>query len=379
MTDWTLADDDPNQTDVENALDYGEPFQPPVIEFAQTLAQASLDLAGNPDDGIDRTSDSPICQIFPDEIIYRASAVGSCPRKLWAARSGYPAHSPTAKMQAIFDRGHELEPIILKALTDKGWELRNPQGEVFFQVFTLPSGKIISVLGHYDCEARYPMPPSTPNIATAWSEWFPCDVKGFGPDLVSEYLSHGIDNLPHYQWQQSIYVIGHPTAKAYLMPVWNKEKSELLSSSLYPKFPDITLEDIAAKLSSIELAYINSQMPDCTNDYPCPFYELHDTPSAPPDILPPNAALFVTARNNADAKIKLFQSAKDAMTEQLLKILPEGFSASYEGTKISVTPNSSKFNTNHAKDLLKEAGFDIESEEFKIPGVGYKLVVIPPK
>lgn len=342
----------------------------------------TLDYLGDPNDGIDRSSDSPICQIFPDEIIYRASSIGSCPRKLWAARSGYPAKPTTAKMQAIFDRGHELEPIILDALVKKGWELRNHQGEVFFQVVTLPSNLTISVMGHYDCEARYPLIGQVPNHThdADWSEWYPCDVKGFGPDLVSEYLSHGIDNLPHYQWQQSIYVMGHPTAKAFLMPVWDKEKSELLSSSLYPKIPDITIEDIERKLLEVERAYVNSIQPACTNDYPCPYYELHDGPVIDTTIMLPEEAIpFITARHNADAKIKLFQSAKDAMTEQLLKILPSGFSAEYNGSKISILPNSPKFNTNHAKDLLREAGFDIESDEFKIPGVGHKLVIIPPK
>lgn len=360
MTDWTLADD-PEPT-------YGEPFVPP----------------GNPNDGIDRTPSSPIVQIVDNEVLYRASAIGGCPRKLWGARSGYPARPPSPKMQAIFDRGHELEPIILAALQAKGWQLRNYQGEVLFQVFTLPSGTVISVIGHFDCEARYPLTgqEANPTHDANWSEWLPCDVKGFGPDLVSEYLSHGIDNLPHYQWQQSVYVIGHDSAKAFLMPVWDKEKGELLSSSLYPRFPDITLAEIEEKLLSVELAYVNSEMPDCTGEYPCPFFgQLCERTSVikTADILPPEAILFVIARNNADAKIKLYQTAKDAMTEQLLKVLPEGFSAEYEGSKVSVTPNSGKFNTNHAKDVLKEAGFDIDTDEWKIPGVGYKLVIIPPK
>jgi hypothetical protein len=365
MTDWTLAD---------------EPDSP-IPDFKQEIGGTILDYQGNPDDGIDRSASSPIVQMVEGEVLYRASSVGGCPRKLWAARSGYPAQPPTAKMQAIFDRGHELEPIILKALQDRGWQLRNYQGEVLFQVFTLPSGTTISIIGHYDCEARYPLlgQLANPSHEANWSEWYPCDVKGFGPDLISEYLSHGIDNLPHYQWQQSIYVIGHDSAKAFLMPIWDKEKNELLQSSLYPRIPDITLTDIESKLASIEHAYLNSQMPECTLEYPCPYYNLHDEKASPSDTVPPEAIIFIVARNNADAKIKLFQSAKDAMTEQLLKILPEGFSAEYEGSKISVTPNSGRFNTNHAKDILREAGFDIESEEFNSKGVGYKLVIIPPR
>jgi hypothetical protein len=329
-------------------------------------------LVGTADDLIDRSSDAPIVQTLPNEILYRASSVGSCPRKLWAARSGMEAKPTTAKMQAIFDRGKELEPVILRALQDKGWELRNYQGEVLFQVFTLPSGTVISIIGHYDCEARYPLPNGNSFI---WSEWLPCDVKGFGPDLVSEYLSHGIDNLPHYQWQQSIYIIGHDTAKSFLMPIWDKEKNELLSSSLYPRIPDITLQDIETKLLGIERHYLESTMPPCSNEFPCPFYYLHDTVETPDDDLPSEAELFVTARQSADAKIKLFQSAKDAMTEQLLKILPEGFHTEWEGHVIKVVANSDRFDTAKAKRELAEAGYNIESDEFKIKGKGYKLVI----
>jgi hypothetical protein len=335
------------------------------------------------DDLIDRSSDSPIVQILnyddqPSEIIYRASSVGSCPRKLWAARNNNPAKPVTAKMQAIFDRGHELEPIILNALIERGWELRNYQGEVLFKVFDLPSGAFVSVIGHYDCEARYPIPDDGPE-GFVWSEWLPCDVKGFGPDLVSEYLAHGIDNLPHYQWQQSIYVIGHPTAKSYLMPVWDKDKGELLSSSLYPRLPDITLADIEQKLMSIEQSFLMSQMPDCTNEYPCPYYYLHDDKPSPPDTLPESAVKFVIARQNADRQIKRWTTAKDAMTAQLVKLLPDNFKADHvDGDNtyhISIQPNPSKFNTNHAKDVLTEAGFDLTTDEFTTPGKGNKLVI----
>jgi hypothetical protein len=335
------------------------------------------------DDVIDRSSSSPIVQILPDEIIYRASSVGSCPRKLWAARSGYPAAATSDKMQAVFDRGHELEPIILNALTTlHGWELRNFQGEVFFQVFTLPSGVTVSVIGHYDAEARYPIPGqlANPTHDAGWSEWFPCDVKGFGPDLVSEYLSNGLRNLPHYEWQQSIYMLGHPTAKGYLMPVWDKEKSELLISSLYPMPNTVTLAAIEEKLMAVEMAYINSTMPECTNEYPCPYFALHDEKTPATTELPESAHLFVTARQNADAKVKLWQSVKDTMTAQIISILGEkDFKTEWEGNKISIIPNSSKFNTNHAKDLLKEAGFDLDADEFKIPGTGYKLIIESPK
>lgn len=358
MTDWSLAD---------------EPLTPQDVTAEGAVFE---------DDGIDRTSNSPLVQIVDGEVIYRASSVGGCPRKLWGARSGYPIKPPSAKMQAIFDRGHELEPIILAALRQRGWELRNLQGEVFFQVFTLPSGTTISVMGHFDCEARYPIPGqlANPTHEANWSEWYPCDVKGFGKDLVSEYLSHGTVNLQHYEVQQSIYVIGHPTAKAYLMPIWDKEKSELLQSSLYPMLPDYQLEDIANKLAAIEHAFINSEMPDCTGEYPCPFYgQLCEKKTQEAAPVPPEAIIYIIARNNADAKIKLFQTAKDAMTAELMKILPEGFHSTFEGSGISVIPNPNKFNTNKAKDTLKEAGFDIDTDEWKIPGVGYKLVIIPPK
>lgn len=335
-------------------------------------------------DGIDRTPDAPSVQIInhpegPVEVIYRASAVGGCPRKLWAARSGYPAAKTPQKMQEAYDRGHEAEPILLAKLEERGWQLRDRQGEVLFQVTEMPSGLLISVIGHWDAEARYPIPGqlANPTHEEGWSEWHPCDVKNFGPSFVSTYKSHDLNKWPHYQWQQSIYVMGHPTAKAYLMPIWDYEHEEWLQASLYPKFPDFNLHALENRLMGVELQFLQSEMPDCILEYPCPYFNtLHDAKEQ--SELPEAAKVFITARQNADAKIKLWQSAKDTMTEEILKVLNDDtgvFSAKWENHTISVQANSDKFNTNHAKSLLKEAGFDLDADAFQIKGVGVKLVI----
>jgi hypothetical protein len=324
----------------------------------------------SPEDGIDRTSDSPIVQVVDGEVIYRASSVGSCLRKLWAARSGYQAAPTPEKMQAAYDRGHEAEPKILAALEARGWELRNRQGEVFFQVYTTQSGTVISVIGHYDCEARLP------NTVL----WLPCDVKNFGPAFVSEYKSHGISNKPHYQWQQSIYVMGHDTARQYLMPVWDYENEDFVASSLYPLDPPFTLPDLEVRLHGIEKLYAESVEPPCTLEYPCPYWKLHDKKVQ--SEIPEAAKVLITARQNADAKIKFWSGLKDTMTDEILKVLGDNvgeFSCTWEGHQITVQANSDKFNTNHAKELLKEAGFDLEDPEFKIPGKGVKLVITTSK
>lgn len=369
MTDWTVADD-PEPTIIEQTPD-----------FAQALAQASTDL--NDVDGVDRTSDAPIVQqITYDglrEVIYRASSVGGCPRKLWAARSGYPEAPIPQKMQDAYERGHVAEPLILAQLEARGWELRNRQGEIFFQVFTLPSGTVVSVIGHWDCEARYPIAGQEANHThdAGWSEWYPCDVKNFGPAFVSKFKSRGLAEWPHYQWQQSIYVLGHPTANAYLMPIWDYEHEEFVSSSLYPTIPDFTLADLEQRLMSVEHDFLNSRMPDCILEWPCPYWnKLHD--EKPQSVLPDEVKGYITARQNADAKIKLWTSAKDTMTDEILKLLSDTvgeFSCTWENHTISIQANSSKFKTQHAKDILKEAGFDITSEEFNTPGKGVKLVI----
>jgi hypothetical protein len=334
---------------------------------------------------IDRSPDAPVVQILnyddqSSEILYRASAVGGCERKLWAARGNFPTSPPPDFMQAAYDRGHAQEPATIQALVDRGWQVRNPQGEVLFRVFTLPppSNAIVSVIGHYDCEARYPTPNALGQVG--WSEWMPCDVKNFGPSFISEYLAHGIENWDHYKWQQSIYVMGHPTAKRFIMPIWDTENDCLLESSLYSCDPHYTLKDLGDRLARIEWAHQQSQMPECSRDYPCPYYKgTCDRAPAKTDTLPPAAIPLLTARQKAHEKVAEWTTIKDTMTGALLALLPEGFSATYDSDTdsytISVAPNSPKFNTAHAKTLLSEAGFDITLPEFTTPGKGYKLVV----
>lgn len=315
-------------------------------------------------------SDDPICLIAPDEILYRASAVGSCIRALWAGRSGYEQKPPTAKMQAIFDRGHELEPIILDKLRVLGWTFDDLQGEVSFQVTTLESGLLLSVRGHYDAMGQHEQ--------FTQGEWLPVDVKGFGPDLVKEYLGNQLRNLSHYSWQQSIYAIGCG-AKRFVMPVYDKDNDMILRSSMFPMDPEFTIEDIEVRLLGVEQLYRESVMPPCVNNYPCPFYYLHDEPEVKPE-LPKAVAQLTTARMKVDAKIKVMTKAKDRLTEAILNAL--GMSAQsydYDGTIVAVQPNSERFNTDAAKAVLREAGVDINTPEFKIPGDGYKLVVTPPK
>lgn len=319
-------------------------------------------------------SDAPIATITPDEIIYRASTLGGCLRKLWAARSGMEAKPPTAKMQAIFDRGHELEPIILELLTSQGWTLTDHQGEVIFAVHQpadTATYKTLSVVGHYDAMGSHPQFTQGRSL--------PVDVKGFGPDLIREYLGHQLSNLPHYEWQQSVYAIGCGVSQ-YVMPVYDKENEMILRSSLYPHDAQVTIDMIEQKLLIVERMFINSEMPDCEVSYPCPFYYLHDEPLEKPP-LPANVTKAVDARMKVDAKIKVFTLAKDKLSEVIKSTLGEKEqSYDHEGTTVAILPNPNKFNTKAAQALLTEAGIDWANDpEYQVPGVGYQLRVTPPK
>ena len=181
----------------------------------------------------DTSGDHAIVTETPDGIYYRASALGGCLRALWAARSGQPAAPTPAKMQAVFDRGHEIEPIVINMLKEQGWNIYDKQKEVIlpvtFEEFPdtvsqtpPPITKPLFILGHIDALGAPP-----PGISGPESHPFEhvIEIKGFGPDLWAKYKAGGLRGMFGYSVQTSAYQYAGFADLAFV--VYNKETGEL--------------------------------------------------------------------------------------------------------------------------------------------------------
>lgn len=78
--------------------------------------------------------------------IYRASALGYSLCHLVCGELGYQPIAPPDYMQAIFDEGHRLEPIVIDKLRANGWQVHDEQLEVELDI--IPGQT--KVVGHID-------------------------------------------------------------------------------------------------------------------------------------------------------------------------------------------------------------------------------------
>jgi hypothetical protein len=306
-------------------------------------------------------------------IYYRASELGHCVRRLWAWRSGLERRPFPEKIQAAMDVGSDLEQTILNDLFDN-YNFTFADGGFQKEVILKVTDNIV-VIGHIDQEGCQYMPDATFVRDSANRS---IDVKAFGQKLVSEYHTKGITALEHYAWQQSVYALalGHRT---FYMPIYNKDTKEIEPWSLEPVIAPYDELDIYRRIKIVEQAYEKNEMPDCTNEYGCPFFYLHDTPKEK-DSLPDPAIPFVRARIAITNKIRALQYALGLMNDKIIEQLPEGERYDYEGYTVKVMPNPDRFNTDAAKALLKDADVDWEHDPaFIIPGKGVQLRIDPPK
>lgn len=316
----------------------------------------------------------PAVYLEGDTAVYRASAIGHCPRMLWAARTGMDRRPLPNVIQRAMDEGTALEADILAMLyEDHDWTF-GYQGQQF-QV-ELPLGTFngirVIVRGAVD-EIGHPANRPPPR---------PIDVKKFGKTLLDTYRSKGIMGIPRYAWQQSAYAHGFDSPEFY-MPIYNKATGKIEEWTLQPLAPPFTLEQIRDRVMGIEEAVADGKMPEeCPAEYGCQYYYLHDEKLKAP--VPDDARMLLIARINLDAKIKTFSDARDKLNDAIKGKLVQdvAFHLDMEDGSYSVTvfANPDKFNTNAAKEVLTTAGVKWENDpEFIVPGVGTQLRVTKPK
>lgn len=314
----------------------------------------------------------PIVSVYPDRVIYRASAVGGCLRSLYAARLEYNRKSIPDKFQSIFQRGHEIENITKSILHQKGWTITSTQEEVSLELGEC-NGKKIIIVGHIDffSAASSFDDVLTTNILT--------EVKGFGKDLLSKYLSHGItfESFPSYAYQISIYAHALKTFN-YRYIIYDKTRTDL--SEDHPdrliisthNHPPISFTQIYNRVMSIEDSISTRSMPACTNSYPCQYYYLHDEKET--SLITTVTERLAIAYKSIDNKIKELESAKSKIKDKILSALTTDesithYSNAIDTVSITLVNNPDRLNQKAAKAILSEAG--VPESEYITRGSGY--------
>lgn len=320
----------------------------------------------------------PAVYLEGNNVIYRASALGGCIRALWAARTG---HERTAIPQVVkrgMDEGTDLEPVILNLLFEKyNWTFADGSQSVLEMNVGAFNGKTLWVRGAVD-EIGCPADPMV--VGNSMQKHKPVDVKAFTNDDVEKYRDKGFAAFPRYAWQQSFYGLAYGTDSFY-MPVFNKGTWAMEEWTLAPHGILFTRDQIAARVLEVEEHAMNGTMPDkCDGNFACVYPYLHDQP-AEKDTIPEAALPLARTSIILRQKIKVFTDAQKKLDEAIKPHLASDGETTYtlDDWSIKHFANPGRFNTDHAKSLLREAGFDLDSEEFKIPGNGTQVRFTPPK
>lgn len=145
------------------------------------------------------SDDRPIVYRDQGRWVYRASAIGGCPRGLLAARRGYQALPAPDWLQHAADAGNDAEQYALKWLRAQGYQLESLQ-----QAVEWPVGTAV-IRGHIDGIARY-VRADARRDPQAVADQRVVEVKSMSAKVFGEWRRYGFAAFPRYAAQLSIYM-----------------------------------------------------------------------------------------------------------------------------------------------------------------------------
>jgi hypothetical protein len=311
-------------------------------------------------------SDAPTVAVSDGKVLYRASALGGCKRRLLAARLGYDPKPPPARLQQAFARGHELEPTILALLeTNYGWTLESGSNQASMELHlgSGPDGRELYVVGHVDALGTPP----------GGTHYMPVDAKAFAQSTMDSFLADGILAFPHYAWQQSAYCEGFGVNK-FCLPLYNKDTKQL-TVKVYETHP-YSYDDIQARVYEIEelaAAHYDITTVQCDASWGCPYDYLHDVKT--PDQLPEALTALVNNYLLASRKAAAFAKAKKVLADLIADGLPDDGGTTFVGetATVSIVNNPKRMDTQKVKELLTEANLPLD--DYYIQGEGTHITI----
>lgn len=201
--------------------------------------------------------------VYEDEkgrIVYRASSLGGCLKRLAAVRMGYTQLKVPGKMMKVFEAGHQAEVDCVKALEQDKMKVYDRQQEVGFRIT-----QQLLVKGHIDG-----------TIFDRNNDQYLLEVKSMNDEAWTEFVKHSWDTpglVQKYKWQCSIYMLAKNLPLYFA--AYNRDTDDVFSSIVLRPFVDYN--EIAARVLTVEGMALNGNLPkECEQSFPCPVAYLHD-------------------------------------------------------------------------------------------------------
>lgn len=217
-------------------------------------------------------------------VVYRASGLGSCTRVFVAHANGRVPSPTPAWMQEIFDQGTAFEDAIRQHHAAKvGGEVTDDQFEVELDLGRIKGNHVV-IRGHVDGKIH-------DEHGTRLFE-----AKKFRDSTWPKFLSQGIECNVNYPWQLSVYMHALDLDEAdfvggHVIEVMEGEESLSLGTVIdgweltetecvrvvQPPFSVKAIRQRVALVEGLIADGLDAPEVACQrNQYPCPFYELHD-------------------------------------------------------------------------------------------------------
>lgn len=257
--------------------------------------------------------------------IYRASSMGYSIERLSAPHLGYEPIGPPESLQAAFDEGHRLEPIVIEKLETDGWTITGQQKEVNIDI--IPGVAIIQ--GHIDGLCVRPNCVAEEVL----------EVKTMSHKNFLDWKSNGWDSklplIQKYKWQASCYMFG--TGLAHVLVGWDKQTGEYWVE--VENRPFHLISDLANKVAAAEQAIKDGIPPSDCQDWGCPFWYLHENKDAiPEEKADGELDTLMTAWLEADRKKKIYEGEAKALREMIVEFAGEKIVGKVRGSQgVTVT------------------------------------------
>ena len=254
--------------------------------------------------------------------VYRASSLGYSLCQLVCPHLGYEPASPPEWMQEKFDEGNRIEPLAIEKLRARGWMINvaqdhpNALGDTQIEVELEVIPDKVKVVGHLDGIA---LKADHLSIKSSIVEIKRMYAKGW-----EQFNDRGWDTpglIQKYKWQASAYMLA--TGLPHIMVAWNADTEELTFKVVTEPFYSIS--DIALKLRDAEWHISMNTIPDGCNDFPCPYYFLHEEKDKK-EVVDADDELetILSAWHEADKRAKIYEGEKNALRKQIIELVGSG-------------------------------------------------------
>ena len=272
----------------------------------------------------------------------RASEIGSCLRAQIARRMGFPESAPPpafTEPEGFFERGLQHEDDCLAKMMAEGWDIYDQQAEVRVDTDV----NEFTIVGHIDAMGITP---------EGWSKIPEFVVEAKAPGAWAEFekayrTGTWTPLTLRYAWQTSVYMIATGSECVVVCLDGDTLKAFVIEEPIH------TLGELYARAEKIVGA--TGLVPCTQNDYPCPYWPLHEEPPAEEDaeVDKVGAALIATQK-----MMNTLKNRETVLRAEMREVMGDRTEITTELVKVTIS--DVKGRTTYDFEAMARDGIDLE-------------------